>query len=347
MFIICLSFCGLIVTTLKTYEKVRLWRKKPKAAILDKQKDNMGRNTKKAPRITKDRQLAARAFHVLWAALNPPAAIVACAPLGICALMAWVFLLGGEGHALSYAAYAVSAYLLIILCVWVARHFSRDFLQRLASKNAVIGKIIENTSYRRQLLVSGGLVVDTLWAIANVVIGIWLFSIWPITLGVYYLLLCLMRGPLLHHLRRPEGSDSHSAAKIERLCGVLFLLSVLTLSGIVCLVMLGEGEFVYPGVLIYAVAAFTFYSLIIAIVNYARLRRHDDILVVLNCRINLAIALVSIFALEVAMFAEFSTGGDTELQFIMSIITGAVIAIVLVAMGIRSIINANKTLKEY
>lgn len=104
--------------------------------------------------------------------------------------------------------------------------------------------------------------------------------------------------------------------------------------------MSGEGTFVYGDVLIYALAAFAFYSLIAAIMNYVRLYRHDDALVVLNCRINLSIALVSIFALEVAMLAEFSTPADAEFSYVMPAITGAVIFIVLVVLGVCSIRDA-------
>lgn len=67
---------------------------------------------------------------------------------------------------------------------------------------------------------------------------------------------------------------------------MLLLLSAFVLSGIVCLVMKGEGGFAYEGYLIYAVAAFAFYSLIVSIVNYARLRKHEDQLVIMNCHIS-------------------------------------------------------------
>ena len=71
--------------------------------------------------------------------------------------------------------------------------------------------------------------------------------------------------------------------------------------------------------------AFAFYSLIVSIVNHARLRKHEDRLVIMNYRINLAVALVSIFALEVAMLAQFSATSDAELNFFAPIATGTAI----------------------
>lgn len=228
---------------------------------------------------------------------------------------------------------------------WTERTLIKT-VRHVASKNTITERLLVDAKYRRKLFLSAGLAIDIFWAAINLVAGIFFMSVWPFMLGAYYLLLLAMRGTLLNRLHRSNNGGCRDTAGIEKLCGALFLLSAFVLSGIVCLVMLGEGGFVYPGLLIYAVAAFTFYSLIIAIVNYARLHRHDDILVVLNCRVNLSVVLVSIFSLEVAMFAEFGTDADAGLQYVMSIITGAVIAVILVDMGIRSVINAKKTLKN-
>ena len=221
----------------------------------------------------------------------------------------------------------------------------------------VAQRVLDDIDYRRKVSVSSSLAIDALWAVANLVAGVYLASVWSITLGAYYLLLCAMRSAVLHRLSRTshtsnandeqglrslKDAERRSNARIERLCGALLLLSTFVLSGIVVLVMKGKGSFVYEGVLIYAVATFAFYSLTIAIVNYVRLRRHNDALVVLNCRINLAVALVSIFALEVAMLAEFGTSDDVTLSYVMPIITGAAIAAALVIMGMRSIMKAGK-----
>lgn len=270
----------------------------------------------------------------------PPGFVIALAVPAICAMMAWVFLLGNESSPLAYAAYAASAYLLTVLCLWVWRRFPRNGVRSLAARSVIAERAIADEGYRRRLFVSGGLAVDAAWAAANLVGGACFASVWLVTLGAYYLVFAVMRGVLLLRMRRADGQRRCEERGMERLCGVLLLLSTFVLSGIVCLVMRGEGTFEYEGVLIYAVALFAFYSLISAIVNYVRKRKHDDVLVVLNCRINLAIALVSIFALEVAMLAEFGTAADADLQFVMPIITGAAIAAVLVGMGICSIAAA-------
>lgn len=270
-------------------------------------------------------------------ALDPPPVVVALAVPAIGVLMAWVFLLDNEGHPLSYGAYMLSAYLLVVLCAWAVRHFPRKGLRALAAKSRVAGRAMDDADYRRRLFVSFGVFVDVLWAAVNLIGGVLAPSVWLITLGAFYLLCAIMRAAVFRHIGSLDAGKTKQVAVVERLCGVLLLLSVFVLSGIVCLVMKGEGGFAYEGYLVYAVAAFAFYSLIVSIVNYARLRRHEDRLVIMNCRINLAVALVSIFALEVAMLAQFSTASDADLNFFAPIATGTVIALVIAAMGIRSL----------
>lgn len=180
------------------------------------------------------------------------------------------------------------------------------------------------------------------WAAANLKGGALFASVRLATLGAYYLMFAIMRGVPLHHMQRDGSLNERGEHGVERLRGVLFLLSTFVLSGIVCSAMRGEGTFAYGSVLIYAVALFALYSLVSAVVNHVRKRKRDDVLVVLNCHINLAISLVSMFALEVAMLAEFGASADADFQFAMPIITGAAIAIVLVAMGVRSIIDARR-----
>lgn len=279
-------------------------------------------------------------------ALDPPPIVTALAAPAIGALMAWVFLLGNEGHPLSYAAYVLSAYLLMVLCFWAVRRFPREGLRALAAKNRMTEQAMDDADYRRRLFVALDVFMDVLWAAVNLIGGILSPSVWLITLGAFYFLCAVMRAVVFRHMGSSGARKTRQASAVERLCGVLLLLSVFVLSGIVCLVMKGEGGFAYEGYLIYAVAAFAFYSLIVSIVNYARLRKHEDRLVVVNCRINLSVALVSIFALEVAMLAQFSTASDVELNFFAPIATGTVVAIVIAAMGIRSIAAARTCTSE-
>lgn len=209
-------------------------------------------------------------------------------------------------------------------------------MKKLASR------IVRDQEYRRYLGVKGGFAIDAVWAVVNLVIGILQASVWFITLGAYYMVFGIMRILLLSHLKDESKGAPDAVRRIERICGIMLLISIFVLSGIVTLVMKNMGSFEYDEILVYAMATFAFYSLISSIVSYVKLRKRGDVIAITNSRVNLAIALVSIFAVEIAMLTAFGTADDAELRFIMPILTGTGIAIVIGLLGVRSILGSNR-----
>jgi len=273
-------------------------------------------------------------------AVCPPSFVVALATPAIAAMMAWVFLLGNENSPLAYAAYVASAYLLTVLCIWIARNFSPEGIRDFVSRSAIGKRILDDKGYRRRFSISGGLIVDVAWAMVSLFEGLCGSSVW---LAVYYLLLAAMRGALLSRMRRPNTDGEGGDRAISRLCGALLLLSAFVLSGIVYLVTVGEEMFSYGDVLIYAVAAYAFYSLSRAVLGYLRQHGRGSVLAAVYSRVNLALALASIFTLESALLAEFGATADAGFQFITSAATGAAVVVALAAMGVRSIVCAEKS----
>lgn len=148
-----------------------------------------------------------------------------------------------------------------------------------------------------------------------------------------------MRLALLSHLSRSSDEPEGNPRKIECLCGIMLLLSVFVLSGIVTLVMKDIGNFEYHEYMVYAMATFAFYSLTTSIISYMKMRKNGDVVAITNSRVSLAIALISIFAVEIALLTVFGTAEDAQLRFIMPILTGAGIAITIVFLGARSILG--------
>ena len=61
-----------------------------------------------------------------------------------------------------------------------------------------------------------------------------------------------------------------------RLCGVMLVLMNVALAGVVVLVVHQNGSFHYAGYLIYAMALYTFYITIMAVVNLVRYRKYQQ-----------------------------------------------------------------------
>jgi predicted Co/Zn/Cd cation transporter (cation efflux family) len=96
--------------------------------------------------------------------------------------------------------------------------------------------------------------------------------------------------------------------------------------------------------LIYAAAAYTFYCVAVSIVSAVRYRKADNPVILAVKAVNLAKALVALFALQTAMFASF--GGGEGFQRIMNIIFGGGVCLAVFAMAIIMVVRANEKLKQ-
>ncbi|HIY84285.1 MAG TPA: hypothetical protein H9823_10650 [Candidatus Rubneribacter avistercoris] len=260
-----------------------------------------------------------------------PAPVAALCPFAIAVLMAWVFLSDNRHGPLAYAVYIASAWCLAALVVAAVRGRPARFVNGLLHRNERIAHIVDDGSRRCALGNAVSLVVDAAWAAGNLAYGARAASWWFVTLGVYYLLLLLMRAALLHDLRC--GDDARTAAA-TRFCGVLIGALALVVSGFVTLVSHSQGGFAYPGIVIYAVAAYTFFSLGVSIAGIVSSRRCGRQSMFAVSGVNLSGALVSILTLEMAMMSLFGAREDPLLVLLANALTGAGVAVGNIAVGV-------------
>ena len=104
----------------------------------------------------------------------------------------------------------------------------------------------------------------------------------------------------------------------------------------------GKG-FTHPGLTIYAVAAYTFYRITMSIINAIKAKRHDDATIKALRHVGFADSLVALLSLQTSLLSTFGGGADMGLY---NALTGAGVCIVIAAIGVWSIIDANRTLKS-
>mgnify|MGYP006357292341 FL=1 len=104
--------------------------------------------------------------------------------------------------------------------------------------------------------------------------------------------------------------------------------------------------FQYPGMLIYAMAAYTFYITTHAIISLIKYRKYHSPVMTTSKIIALSAALVSMLALETAMFSQF--GGDMaqESQQLMIALTGAGVSAVVIVLSVFMIVKTSHEIKE-
>ena len=282
--------------------------------------------------------------------LPPLAAALVAAPCF--ALVIYVLSNGLEGTPLASAAYPLSAYALVVVCAAVpdAVRWLRYFIHnnRLVYRLLSIPlgeRFVRDDMFRAELGLYRSLFINLLYAALKLGTGIALRSVWFTALGVYYLLLALMRYLLQRRIDwRAEVRDIPWELKRCRTCGVVLLLMTQALAGIVVLMVLQRGGYHYPGLLIYGMALYTFYAVTIACIHVARFRRKGSPVLYAAKALNLVAALVSLLALETAMITEF--GGDEAYRRMMVGITGAAVCAATFAVAVVMIARATRGLKE-
>lgn len=102
----------------------------------------------------------------------------------------------------------------------------------------------------------------------------------------------------------------------------------------------------YPGTLIYAMAAYSFYAIITATINVIKFRRHGSPILSAAKAISLVAALVSILSLETAMLAQFGGEDDPLSRKAMTGATGGGVCVIVLGMALFMIIKASRQLKQ-
>lgn len=254
-----------------------------------------------------------------------------------------VFSRGLEESPLAYGVYLLSFYALVAV-VGLATRVCPPVWRRISSV-PLVARWRSDDYFRVRMSLAASCWIDLFYAVFRVVCAVFYSSFWDGALGFYYALLCAVR---FYLLRRTPGSRERKDYRRElracRWAGVYLLALNLALLWIsVQIVQDGRG-YHYPGTLIYAMAAYAFYSLTVAIINAVKYRKFHSPVLTAAKSVNLTCALVSIFSLETAMLSQF--GGDAQFQLLMTSATAAAVCILVLLIAIFLVASVNRKLWE-
>lgn len=259
----------------------------------------------------------------------------------------------GDHSFLSYLAYMLSAYAMIIAITGLpgvieAIRSGIDNLPLLKKiRSTPLGnRLLGDAIFRSEITLHGGLFINLLYAALNLFSGIRYRSTWFVALACYYALLSAMRAVLVRYVhRKPLGQDIPTEFRRYRACGIILLLMNQALVGIIVYMVSQNRGFSYPGFMIYAMAMYTFYITISAIINVIKYRRQGSPVLSAAKAISLTAALVSMLSLETAMLARFGSD-EPEFRRIMLGISGGVACAIVLAMAIYMLARSTMQLKK-
>ena len=243
-------------------------------------------------------------------------------------------------HYLLYVISAISLSYLVYTIVYFSPKMKENFIKTL-KKYKFTNTMLESYGYRTIVFSIFSFIINIAYVTLVGVIGILTGSVWYISLAVYYLLLSLMKGNVFYSKRKHNTEIKQ--ARAYRFAGIIFILLTIAFSGIIVLIYTSNMYFEYAGLMIYVIASYTFYKLILAIVNIFKARKQNDLYIQTIRNINLASALVSILVLQVALFQSFSPESNTSFA---NGLTGAFVSLIILILGIFMIVKANKKLKN-
>jgi hypothetical protein len=246
------------------------------------------------------------------------------------------YILGGCGL-------AISCYYLVVN--W-KKHWMKERVESLAIRNTLIRRIVSEQRLRLILFTVPGTISNVLFALFNGFIGIRSHSEWFGSLAAYYILLSAMRVEAVNQERRiqliaDKCKKREMEIRVYRKNSIFFIFMAVVLVGMVVLLILSMGGKQYPGLTIYAAAAYTFYRITMSSINVIKMKKRNSPLLMIIRKIGWADALVSVLTLQTAMFTAFSVDKDALVKM-MNGATGIVVSLIVLGMGVQGLYGVKK-----
>ena len=211
--------------------------------------------------------------------------------------------------------------------------------------------LLRNFGFRAVIFSIGSFILSIAFGVFNGYMGIKNKSIWYGALSAYYIALVFLRGGILVYHKNKIGKvelndkeDLINKEKTYRNCGIILMFLNISLSTAIGQMIFNEAYFIYMGWTIFAFAAYAFYKITTSIISFIKARNHNDATIKAIKNVNLADALVSILALQTALLNTFSDGKINV--SLMNTITGSMISVFTIGLGIFMIILASKRIKK-
>ncbi len=243
-------------------------------------------------------------------------------------------------------SYVISAYTLTVWCFRIPNTVKSFKSFKNTNKYAIRWR--EDTRLRVNVSLYGSLAWNLLYGAFQLWLGIYHRTFWFSSLGAYYICLAVMRFFLVRHTTKyAPGEKMRVEIEKYRNCGWVFLVMNLALTLIIFFMVYWNRTFLHHMITAIAMAAYTFTSLTVAIVNVVKYRKYNSPVFSASKAISLASALVSMLTLESTMLNTFSDGTVTAIgQKWMLGATGGAISLLIVATAIYMIAVGTEKLKQ-
>ena len=251
----------------------------------------------------------------------------------------------GSDSVISYITYGISFYSLTILCLKIPEIIS--FIKKIKSENRYYLRYKEDVHLRINISLYSSLIINVVYSIFQLCLGLYHKSFWFYSMSIYYILLSLMRFYLVKYTKNnKQGDDLIEEYRKYNFCGWLMLIMNLTITVIIFFIIYFDRTFYHHQITTIALAAYTFLTFGLSIYNFIKYNKFNSPVYSAAKSINLVAACVSMMTLTTTMLTTF--GGDDILQFkkILLTIVGVVVSLFILATSIQIIFFTKIKLKK-
>lgn len=260
-------------------------------------------------------------------------------------LLVYSMVFTGEDSAIAYISYVLAAYTLTIWCLRIP--FLIRFFKKFKDENKYAHRWLTDTHLRVNVSLYGSLLWNAAYAVFQLGLGVWHHTFWFCSLAGYYLCLAVMRFFLVRYTSKYRAGEKMRDELIRyRNCGIAFLMMNMALALIIFFMVYWNRTFEHHEITTIAMAAYTFGTLTMAIINVIKYRKYNSPVFSASKAISLAAALVSMLTLESTMLTTFSDGTMSLAdRRILLGISGGVISAFIIGMAVYMIMQSSKNIK--
>lgn len=215
-------------------------------------------------------------------------------------------------------------------------------IRRIIEKNKFINNLINNYNYRTITFSCFSLLFGILYTIFNIIISHLSGTLWYGAIICYYLVLVILRTNLLFN-KTKNNSEKKEIVKY-RLCGIIFCVLTIILGAMIFLIVREDKKYIHHISVVYIIAGYTIFRICVAIYNIIKVKRNEDYLMKALRSINFVTALISILSFLAIALDTFSKNLNIA---VTNAITGLVVAIIVLTLGIYIIVSSNNKIKAF
>jgi len=172
-------------------------------------------------------------------------------------------------------------------------------------------------------------------------------SVWFLVIAAYYSVLFGMCVILYRfHKKVGFGINRIDDLRITRFCSIILLTLNVILLIAIRMIIYRDAGYHYEGIVIYFMAAYTFFTSGLAIINLIRFSKYGNFVVTIIRAAVVAAALVSILTLETAMLFQFGADMPKDAKELLVVFSGIGISTVIVGMAMRLIALTSDEIRE-